>query len=102
MSDVSPNPTLTLQSLPTDTFQRYQALYRFWSTVSLNLQNQMIARTTGQPVNRYSFNAGDGVQSTDRMTLDELTEAIRNAESLVRLYYQKCNGRGLMNHMIRR
>ncbi len=91
-----------LSSLPRPMAERYQALYNFWLTIETNLENQLIARSTDQPINNYSFNAGEGSQSTSRMTLDELMVAIARSEGFARHYEQKLHGRGLMSHMLRR
>ncbi len=91
-----------LQSLAPTQYQRYLALYQYYLTVESNIQAQLTARSTDQPINDYSFNAGEGQQSTKRMTLKELMDALVMVEGLIRHYAQKIYGRGLMNHMQRR
>lgn len=104
MSDIGQDPvTVTaLANLPTNIFQRYSALYTFWSTVSTNLQAQLLKRSLDQPINAYSFDAGEGRQSTQRMTLEELQKAVINADNMALFYYRRMYGRGLMHINLRR
>jgi len=102
VSDLGTNYGPPLQSLATTQYQRYQQLYQFWLTIETNLEAQLTARSLDQPINDYAFNAGEGMQSTKRMTIKELSDALIVAEGNVRHYAQKCHGRGLLNHMLRR
>ena len=91
-----------LTNLPTNTFQLYKQLYAFYTTIVTNLQAQLKARTLDQPINAYSFDAGEGRQSTTRMTLEELEAALTRAVEKQLWYYRKMNGRGLMTMGLRR
>ncbi len=93
---------IVLSTLPDTLEARYLALYNFWIAVENACMAQLTARASGAAVNSYSFNGGQGTQSTGRMTLKELDEAITSAEGHIRHYAQKIWGRGLMNHMLRR
>ena len=102
MSSLDTNYGPPLQSLATTQYQRYLLLYNFWLGIETNLQAQLIARSTDQPINDYMVNFGTGAQSTKRMTIKELSDNLIVAEGNVRHYAQKCYGRGLMSHMQRR
>jgi hypothetical protein len=93
---------IVLSTLPTTLANRYLALYNFWLAIETACENQLTARASGAAVNSYSFNGGQGTQSTSRMSLDELAKMITYAEGMARHYAQKIWGRGLMNHMLRR
>jgi hypothetical protein len=98
---VSDTP-IVLNSLPTTLRDRYLALYNFWLSIEQACEAQLTARASGAAVNSYSFNGGQGTQSTSRMTLKELGDMITYAEGMARHYAQKVYGRGLMSHMLRR
>ena len=93
---------IVLSTLPTTLRDRYIALYNFWLSIETACENQLTARATGAAVNSYSFNGGQGTQSTSRMSLEELAKMITYAEGMARHYAQKVWGRGMMNHMMRR
>ena len=101
MSDPNLLPP-SLSSLAPQQKSRYLALYNFWLGIETNLQAQITARTLGQPINSYTFSAGEGSQTTSRMTIKEMMDALTRVEGMVRLYAQKVYGRGLMSHMLRR
>jgi len=106
MSDTSiPSDPVTvgpLTNLPTTTYQLYQSLYTYYTSIVTNLQVQLTARTLDQPINAYSFNAGEGSQSTTRMTIKELGAALTWAVEQQLYYYRKMHGRGLMTMGLRR
>jgi len=106
MSDIQlpgdPTTQTPLSNLPTNTFQLYKQMYSYYTTIVTNLKAQLLARTLDQPINAYSFDAGEGRQSTNRMTLQELEAALTRAVDQQLYYYRKMNGRGLMTLGLRR
>jgi hypothetical protein len=95
-------PQPSLSSLAPQQRTRYLALYNFWIQVQTNCEAQLLSRSLNQPINSYTFNAGEGSQTTQRMTLKELSDMIQQADGQIRFYAQKVWGRGMMNHMLRR
>jgi len=89
-------------NLPQTTATRYAAHYTYWQTILTNLQAQLTARSLDQPIDSYSFDSGEGRQSTTRMSIDQLMAAVERAERMVRYYEMKLYGRGLMSLVLRR
>lgn len=55
----------------------------YWQTVKTALQAQLTARATGRPIDAYSFDSGEGRQSTDQMDLEQLIRAVQSVETVI-------------------
>lgn len=89
-------------SLPSATATRYQAQYTYWSGILTNLQALLTKRSLEEPIDDYSFDSGEGRQSTSRIKLPELMTALERAERMVGYYERKIGGGALMSLVLRR
>lgn len=92
----------SFSALPSATATRYLALYTYWQGILANLEALLTKRSLEEPIDDYSFDSGEGRQSTSRIPLPQLMTAIEAAEANVRKYERKLYGGGLMSLVLRR
>ena len=68
----------------------------------LTAANTALTEALGTDVQSYSFDSGEGKQSTTRRKLKELQDAVRGLEAELDRLYRRINGSGLVTMNLRR